>query len=359
MGSSYSGPLISVSVVIPTYNRRDYVLDAVRSVLAQTCPPEEVIVVDDGSTDGTAEALRARYPDVRCLRQGNSGKSAARNTGVRAARGAWVAFLDSDDLWDPRRLELLQGFLASARRDVGLVFANYDDQIDGVREEGVRLEDKQLFTVFRRSGLRLADVLPESGSFSLGAGSVAFRQGAAQFHLLLGNFVPMCSAACPRSVFDEVGYFEERLSFCEDWELWLRIARRHPVAYLDAPVAVYRHHREQAIQTTPRLETKALIVDVLESNVDLLETMPAGLRARARRRLAQAYTSRAAAYLRAGRTAEAAADCRRGLAFDPRSANAYLLLALAVLPGRVIAGTVAGLRRVKASARRAPRVRPS
>ena len=175
-------------------------------------------------------------------------------------------------------------------------------------------------------------MLPESGSFSLGAGSVPFRQGSAQFHLLLGNFVPMCSAACPRSVFDEVGYFEEGLPFCEDWELWLRIARRHPVAYLDEAVAVYRHHREQAIQTTPRLETKALIVEVLERNLDLLETMPA-LAPRARApaagpglRLARGGLPARGAYRRGGCRLSSQAWRSTGLG------ERLLFLALAVFP---------------------------
>lgn len=110
----------SVSVVIAAYNRAALLPFAIDSALEQTRPPLEVIVVDDGSTDGT-EAVMAQYAGrVRYLRQSNAGASAARNTGLQAAVGEWVAFLDSDDLWAPRRLEVLLDFLA-AHREVGFV----------------------------------------------------------------------------------------------------------------------------------------------------------------------------------------------------------------------------------------------
>ena len=94
----------SVSVVIPTYNRRDTLARALDSVFAQTRTPFEVIVVDDGSNDGTSDWVREVYPEVRLLEQENQGVSAARNYGIREASGTWLAFLDSDDAWFPEKL---------------------------------------------------------------------------------------------------------------------------------------------------------------------------------------------------------------------------------------------------------------
>lgn len=95
-----------ISAVIPTFNRRARVLQAIDSVLAQTVSVDEIIVVDDGSTDGTAEAVRTQYgARVKVLRQENRGVAAARNHGVREARGKWIAFLDSDDAWLPTKIE--------------------------------------------------------------------------------------------------------------------------------------------------------------------------------------------------------------------------------------------------------------
>ncbi len=105
-GSPKEGPSAPlVSVVIPTYNRAQMVSEAVRSVLEQTFGDLEVIVVDDGSTDGTREALKPHADKIRYLRQENSGVSAARNRGIAEARGSLIAFLDSDDLWLPAKLK--------------------------------------------------------------------------------------------------------------------------------------------------------------------------------------------------------------------------------------------------------------
>ena len=94
----------TVSVVIPTYNRINYLPRALDSVAAQTRPVTEIIVVDDGSTDGTAECIRSRYPEVNVIRQANHGVSHARNTGIRNVTGDWIAFLDSDDAWMPEKM---------------------------------------------------------------------------------------------------------------------------------------------------------------------------------------------------------------------------------------------------------------
>src|SRR5690349_21108150 len=94
----------AVSIIIPTYNRRELVCEAIASVLAQSLKDFELIVVDDGSEDGTAEAVR-EFADVRYIWQLNRGVSAARNLGVTFSTGEWIAFLDSDDLWQPRKLE--------------------------------------------------------------------------------------------------------------------------------------------------------------------------------------------------------------------------------------------------------------
>ena len=97
--------MTTVSVVIPTYNRSALITRALDSVLAQTVKPHEILVVDDGSTDDTASLVRKHYPAVQLIRQKNTGVSAARNAGITAATGEWVALLDSDDAWLPRKLE--------------------------------------------------------------------------------------------------------------------------------------------------------------------------------------------------------------------------------------------------------------
>jgi len=97
---------VSISVVIPAYNGESYLADAIESVLAQSLQPEEIIIVDDGSTDTTPAIIRRYAPRVRYIQQGNSGTAAARNNGVKSANGFFLAFLDQDDLWEPPKLEM-------------------------------------------------------------------------------------------------------------------------------------------------------------------------------------------------------------------------------------------------------------
>jgi glycosyltransferase involved in cell wall biosynthesis len=116
---------LKVSALIPTYNRRAQVLRAIDSVLAQTLPVDEIIVVDDGSRDGSAEAIRCRYGSrVALIQQENAGVSAARNRGIHHARGEWIAFLDSDDIWLPEKIERQLGAVATLGDDFGLCFTD-------------------------------------------------------------------------------------------------------------------------------------------------------------------------------------------------------------------------------------------
>jgi glycosyltransferase involved in cell wall biosynthesis len=113
---------VTISVVIPCYNAGGFIGEAVRSALGQTRPPDEIIVVDDGSSDNSAEEAAACGPTVRVLRQENRGASAARNAGVQASVGDWIAFLDADDLWDPERLSKLAKLAEAVDSDVVCVF---------------------------------------------------------------------------------------------------------------------------------------------------------------------------------------------------------------------------------------------
>jgi len=116
---------VRVSALIPTYNRREHVCRAIDSVLAQTMPVDEIIVVDDGSTDDSAEMIRSRYGQrITVIRQENAGVSAARNRGIREAQGKWIAFLDSDDVWFPTKMERQFEALAALGDEFGLCFTD-------------------------------------------------------------------------------------------------------------------------------------------------------------------------------------------------------------------------------------------
>src|SRR5256885_6424615 len=117
--------LMKVSAVIPTYNRRDYIRRAIDRVLAQTVPVDEIVVIDDGSTDGAAELIKSTYGSrVRVVQQANSGFCAARRRGVHEAKGEWIAFLDSDDEWTSDRNAQLLAAAAAVPEDVAWIFGD-------------------------------------------------------------------------------------------------------------------------------------------------------------------------------------------------------------------------------------------
>ncbi|TXH77482.1 MAG: glycosyltransferase family 2 protein [Lysobacteraceae bacterium] len=187
---------IGISAIIPTYNRRELVQCAIDSALAQTCPVDEIIVVDDGSTDGTEDALAARYGGrIRYHRQQNAGVSAARNAGMRLARGRYIALLDSDDLWLPDKTRLQREWL-DAHPDFGMVLCD----VERIEADGTPIN------VFRRR-----DVLKEDG-------------WALQWLLANPSLVP-ASAMFRREVFETSGGFDPSLRTAEDIDFHLRVAK--------------------------------------------------------------------------------------------------------------------------------------
>ncbi len=207
----------TVSVVIPTCNRADLVLRALASVRAQTRPPSEILVVDDGSTDATIERIRAAFPEVTLLEQKNRGVSAARNTGIQKARGTFIALLDSDDEWLPQKLDRQLAAIEKANDNDNDTLLCHTDEIwirGGRRVNPMKKHQKYGGRIFERC-LPLCVISPSS--------------------VLLH-----------RSLFETIGLFDEDLPVCEDYDLWLRVTARYPVLYLNEPLIVkYGGHADQ------------------------------------------------------------------------------------------------------------------
>jgi glycosyltransferase involved in cell wall biosynthesis len=210
----------TVSVIIPTYNCAPYVAAAVESALAQTYRPLEVIVVDDGSTDGTAAVLRPYAGRIVALRQANGGAAAARNAGIGRARGEVLAFLDADDLWLPGKLERQVSVLRRHPK-VDLVFT---DGCTFARDGDVH---PSILGHLSQHFARVRPWLPGGGE----AGQVVVRPGRPD--LLFCNFIYTPGVVVRRACLDAVGSFDETLPTCEDYDLWLRIARRAPLALVN------------------------------------------------------------------------------------------------------------------------------
>jgi len=265
----------TVSAIVPTRNRAPLVLRALASIAAQSRPPEEVIVVDDGSTDDVAARVAAAFPAVRLLRTPPRGVAAARNAGIAAARGDWLAFLDSDDEWLADKLEAQ---LAALAAEPGMAVCHCDEiWIRHHRRVNPRRRH-------RKSGGRI---------FQRCLPLCAISPSAAVVH---------------RRVFEEVGLFDESFEACEDYELWLRITARWPVLYVDRPL-VRKHggHADQLSRTVPaldRLRIRALHKILVAGDLD------PGDRRAAVATLRRKIAVYARGVCRRGRHAEAAALAR-------------------------------------------------
>jgi len=211
-----------VSVIIPTFNRSAFLMEALASVLGQTKRDMEVIVVDDGSTDDTSRVVEAFGQEVKYCRQIHAGVSAARNKGIRAASGEWLAFLDSDDIWLPRKLESQLDFL----------FRHPEIKICQTEEIWIRNG--------RRMNPRKYHAKPKGYCFEV---------------LLERCLVSPSAVMIHRSLFDEVGLFDEALPACEDYDLWVRIGYRYPIGLVEMPLIVKRGgHSDQLSSSVPALD---------------------------------------------------------------------------------------------------------
>jgi len=200
-----------ITAIITTYNRRSFLKDAVASVLAQDYEPKEVIVVDDGSIDGSWEEVKDL--PVTYIRKENGGISSARNVGIGASKGDYLAFLDVDDLWLKKKLSTQ---IVSMEKEGYPV--SYTDEI-WIRN-GKRINQKQRHRKY--SGWIFEQCLPLC-------------------------IISPSSVVIKREVFDHVGFFDESLPVCEDYDMWLRISCRYPVLFLEKAFIVKRGGHEDQL----------------------------------------------------------------------------------------------------------------
>lgn len=221
-----------VSVIITTYNRKAFLKEALASVLHQDYKDKEIIVVDDGSTDGSEGV--ARDLPVRYVWKENGGISSARNLGISLARGDYLAFLDADDLWKKEKLSVQMRLM-------------------GAEGSGISYTDE----IWLRNGRRLNQK----------------KRHQKYSGLIYENCLPLCiispsSAVIKRTIFDEVGLFDESLPVCEDYDMWLRICCRYPVLFVPQPLIIKQGgHADQlskSYEVMDRYRIKAL-VKILQS----------------------------------------------------------------------------------------------
>ena len=214
-----------ISIVIPCFNQAKYLDESIESVRAQTHSSKELIVIDDGSTDNTAQVV-SRYPDVKLVRQSNMGLAAARNSGIKASSGDYLVFLDADDYLEPNALAAGLGCLKKYP-ECAFAWGRYR---------------------IRNAQGKVCE-----------PGQISDRHGDAYARLLCGNHIAMhATVIYRREPLKIVGGFDARLSACEDYDLYLRIARRFSIVSHEEVVAEYRRHADNMSLDSPMMLAAAL-----------------------------------------------------------------------------------------------------
>ncbi len=291
------------SVVIPCRDGMPDVLDAVRSALSQSRPPDEVVLVDDGSTDGSAEHVERQFPGrVRIVRGRFGSAGAARNAGWRAATSSWIALLDADDLWFPEKL------------------ATLDEALDRM---------PQATWCFSDGAFRTLDGQLHASWFGLYADLVEPYCGSPLSQLLEVNFVLTSSVVIERDTLEALSGFDESLSHAEDVDLWIRLSRRGLATAVRRALVRYQH-REGGLTrlTEQRLRGGATLFGRLAADASLAQ--PLRRQARARTSIYQYKLGFHA--LREGRTSEARARFCSAWLFPERVLPVVLGFCAALLP---------------------------
>jgi glycosyltransferase involved in cell wall biosynthesis len=274
-----------ISVIIPTFNRKELLKETVQSVREQTFRDFEIIVVDDGSTDGTAEWLAAQS-DLRVLSQTNQGIATSRNNGAALAVGRWLAFLDHDDLWAADKLKVQREFVEK-NPEVGLVAARH-----------VRLGKR--VRVPKHPTWIKGDLLVKTYSES---------------------FIHTSSVVIKKDVLDKIGGFSTQYRFADEFDVWLKIARDFPIAYVDLPLVFIRFYESNT--SHDRIGVRTDTYDILQKHYDP-ERIPRSIYLKT---MSDHDISFGRAYMNAGNVPEALRWFRRSVErtpLRPRSWRYYL-----------------------------------
>lgn len=269
----------TISIIIPTFNRSDFITIALDSVLKQTCNDYEIVVIDDGSSDDTREVLKPYQDNIRYFYQDNKGIPTTRNRGIREATGDYIAFLDSDDYWLPEKLE----------------------------------RQMECFSKNPRYGMiatRCSSISPDG---KLRAKNRPGKSGWVLIDLFKANFIRTSSAMIKKGCLETVGLFDESLPECEEYDLWLRIANQYPIGFINDPLTVYTDNPKGV--STDSLAGRLQRLKVLEKDY-LKACIPSSVY---RRRLANNYHYVGRHFLSRGKQKEGRQYLKNAFSLNPAS----------------------------------------
>jgi len=232
--------LPTISVVIPCYNAEKYISAAINSVLVQNWPGVDIIVVDDGSKDDSAQVVRETFPAVKLVCQANQGVAVARNTGISQADGEWIAFLDADDIWLPGKL------------------SHQWTQLEA--NPGVRMNYTAWQVWASSDPAPTASFIEQLQSQTNDIRTWSGASGWVYLNLLIDCVVWTSTVLAHRSVFEEVGSFDATLRIGEDYDLWLRASRVTQILRVPQPLALYRTHPASLTKSAPTKNYQGIVI---------------------------------------------------------------------------------------------------
>ena len=350
-----------VSVIVPTHNRAYCLSRTLDSALRQTHKNLEILVVDDGSRDDTAEMVAREYKNekrIRYMYQENRGVSAARNLGIRYAEGEYVAFLDSDDIWEPWKLKLQVAAMEFVP-EMGMVWTN----MAAVGPDGSIVADDYLKTMYRAYRyFRQEELFPVSYSLEKVAPDIAEIVGPASLHvgeiflkMIMGNMVHTSTVLVRRRIIDAIKGFNEELKISgEDFDFHLRTCREGPVGFIDVSSIKYQvgmadqlTHSSCSIHIARNfLRTIEPFIQKENDRIDLPESMISAV-------LAYAHEWIGWEFFLTGESKSAASCFRKSLSYKPLSPKTLALLGLAVMPRKTAEASLKTYRKIKSFVGRA------
>lgn len=235
--------MLQISAIIPTYNNAAFIKDAVLSIQHQTVPVAEIIIIDDGSSDNTQQIIQQLSGNIHYIRQQNQGPSAARNTGIKAAKSEWVAFLDADDQWTTNKLEKQIQALHNSP-ELKLIAGDMSEiDINNQVLDASVLNKHHFLDKFKELNGK-----PIPHAF---------------IELLRKNFIPTGTVLIEKDTLLEAGLFNDNIRYGEDLELWVKVASRHPITCLPNILMLRRQHGSNSTQSAELMLTD--LIKVMES----------------------------------------------------------------------------------------------
>ena len=286
MSFHHSDNLPLVSVILPTYNRAEFLPDSIGSILSQTYDSYEIIVVDDGSMDNTKEVLYPFYQRIKYLRlENNRGASVARNIGIQSAQGKYIAFIDADDIWLPEKLQ------------TDIEYFNKHPDVSMVYSKHVNIDKN-------------GRVLDEASKRRLPSGNVFAQLFSEQ------NFIITSSVVVRKEIFETTGLFDVQLFNCQDWDMWLQIAFYFKVVGINTPLVKYRHNLHSLSKNRNNvLKYQKMVIDKIYNKFKAAEN---SITEKVyKKRLASHYAKVGRYYLRIGNKIQASENFRLSLKYNP------------------------------------------